>query len=285
MFSDWDAKLFNEASNLALQGWEKMLSNLAVVGEAKRGHRSDAGLPILKSSLYGTQALSLNILPEDVQAYVSACMNLRVNRDPHWFYIEGPEISPLETAGLKLLVSTSWLLCATRRQQTGHPVAPLSKSQRERTTLWSWLLLLFRQHLSPGPRAAMEERPLPWDTAVLGVPKMGVSHFCQGLSSPFFSSLLLVFYLPLSLLHFCPLTAINQRSVTDTGNGVGAVGSNDLSFAHIISFTHSHVAAAPTYWLPSLQQREKVPQMHFLLIQTEREVVCLTPHKIQLLCI
>lgn len=47
-----------------------MLSNLAVVGEAKRGHRSDAGLPLPKSLLYSAQAPSLKILPEDVQVCI-----------------------------------------------------------------------------------------------------------------------------------------------------------------------------------------------------------------------
>lgn len=62
--------MFNEANNLELRGWERMLGNLAVVGEAKRGHRSDAGLPLLKSVLSSAQALSLKILPEDVQTCI-----------------------------------------------------------------------------------------------------------------------------------------------------------------------------------------------------------------------
>lgn len=74
-----------------------MLSNLAVVGEAKRRHISDVGLPLL----YSTQTQTLKILPEDVQAcqYLLLCESERIEtvtdfmlkglKFPHWRQLFG----------------------------------------------------------------------------------------------------------------------------------------------------------------------------------------------------
>lgn len=99
-------------------------------------------------------------------------------------------------------------------------------------------------------------------------------------SSPLFSLPFTSCFIYLPLLHFCPLATINQRSVTDTGNGVGAVDSNDTTL-HTLYFL-------PAVTLQQLSQQS--PAAGYCapdtsLINTEWEVVCLTPHKIQLLCI
>lgn len=74
-----------------------MLSNLAVVGEAKRRHTCDVGLPLS----YSTQTQSLKILPEDVQAclYLLLCKSERIGtvtdfmlkglKFPHWRQVFG----------------------------------------------------------------------------------------------------------------------------------------------------------------------------------------------------
>lgn len=98
-------------------------------------------------------------------AYIFYCMNLRASRDPHWFHVEGPEMSPLETAGLRLFVSTLWLLYVARMQQTGHPVAPLSMSQREWTT-------------EPSTESCDGGETSGLGHSCVGVSKMGTSHFC-----------------------------------------------------------------------------------------------------------
>lgn len=72
-----------------------MLSNPAVVGEAKRRHTSDVGLPLP----YSAQAQSLKILPEDVQACLLSCESERIGavtdfmlkglKFPHWRQLFG----------------------------------------------------------------------------------------------------------------------------------------------------------------------------------------------------
>lgn len=76
-------------------------------------------------------------------AYIFYCMNLRASRDPHWFHVKGLEMSPLETAGLRLFVSTLRLLLrrpnAANRTPSGttqHVTAGANHRAQHRELRW-----------------------------------------------------------------------------------------------------------------------------------------------------
>lgn len=152
-------------------------------------------------------------------------------------------------------------------QQTGHPVAPLSMSQQERSTLiWA----------APASQATPEPRTescYRGETSVLRhrmcwrSPKWS-TNFCQGLGFPFSSSLLLAFYLPLPLTLLLPFDHYKSKECHWHGEWGGSSRQQwpKLCFARFILFTCSCVAVAVIYWLSSLHLQENVPQTHLLLI-------------------
>lgn len=135
--------------------------------ERLKGHRSDAGLPLPKPLLYSAQAPSLKILPEDVQACIY--LLLHESEGQSW-----PSLISCQRAW-KVPTGDSWFETVRFHFAAAFTSPECSKQD----TQWHHSACHSgSEPPSPAPRAAMGERPPAWDTAVLGVSKMGTSHFC-----------------------------------------------------------------------------------------------------------
>lgn len=169
---------------------------------------------------------------------ISSVVWIWENQYSHWFHVERPKMSPLETAVWKLFISVLWLFLVPPVQQTELLVAPLSVTVEViHPMMWAATPALSTEsctNLSPG-----------WDTAVS---QNGSILFLLGLELPFSSSSLPL--PPTATTSFLPFD--HYKSVCHWHWG-GSSDSNDLSFAHIVLFACS--AIVPVLFLAFLWLR------------------------------